>query len=132
MFTLQKQKEIKSIAGFGRTKHPLIFFVEKGKVVRITDGRKPPKIEELLEKTGEKARNIAEFGIGLNRKAKVTGRVLEDEKAFGTIHIALGNNIGFGGRVNVPLHIDCVIRKPTVYFDKKVFMKGGKIDSKLF
>ena len=76
---------------------------------------------------GKKARNIAEVGIGLNRKAKVTGIVLEDEKAYGTCHIALGNNIGFGGKVDVPLHIDCVIKKPTIFLDDKIIMKKGRL-----
>jgi leucyl aminopeptidase (aminopeptidase T) len=116
-----------SIAGFGKTIHPLIFIVKKGHAVKIMNGEKPPKVEELLDKVGKGARNIAEFGIGLNRKAKVTGIVLEDEKAYGTCHIALGNNIGFGGRIDVPLHIDCVIKKPTIYLNTRMIMKKGKL-----
>jgi leucyl aminopeptidase (aminopeptidase T) len=116
-----------SIAGFGKARHPLVFFVEKGFVKKIMDGKRPPKIEALLDKTGKLSRNIAEFGIGLNKKAKVTGIVLEDEKAYGTCHLALGNNIGFGGKVDVPLHIDCVIKKPTITLDGKVIMRKGKL-----
>jgi leucyl aminopeptidase (aminopeptidase T) len=116
-----------SIAGFGKINHPLVFFVEEGYVTKITDGKNPPKIEKLLNKLGKKARNIAEFGIGLNKKAKVTGIVLEDEKAYGTCHIALGNNIGFGGKTDVPLHIDCVIKKPSIYLDDKIVVKKGTI-----
>lgn len=116
-----------SIAGFGKLGHPVIFFVENGEVVKITDGKKPPQIEKVLDSTGKGSRNIAEFGIGLNKKAKVTGIVLEDEKAYGTCHIALGNNIGFGGKVDVPLHIDCVMRKPIIYFDGKMIIKKGKL-----
>jgi len=116
-----------SIAGFGKIGHPLIMFIEKGQLIKVTDGKKPPKIEKLLDQVGKGARNIAEFGIGLNRKAKLTGVVLEDEKVYGTCHIALGNNIGFGGKVDVPLHIDCVAKKPTIYLDKKIVMRKGKI-----
>jgi leucyl aminopeptidase (aminopeptidase T) len=116
-----------SVANFGKVSHPLIFFVENGFVKKITDGKKPQQIEKLLDSVGKNARNIAEFGIGLNKKAKVTGVVLEDEKVYGTCHIALGNNIGFGGKVDVPLHIDCVIRKPTIYLDGKIIMKKGKL-----
>ena len=116
-----------SIAGFGKLGHPVIFFVKEGVVVKITDGKKPPKIEKMLDSVGSRGRNVAEFGMGLNRKAKVTGVVLEDEKAYGTCHIAFGNNIGFGGKVDVPLHIDCVFNKPSVYFDGKIIMKKGKL-----
>lgn len=44
---------------------------------------------------------MAEFGIGTNYKAKLVGLILEDEKVFGTIHIAFGNNLSMGGRISV-------------------------------
>lgn len=116
-----------SIAGIGKIKHPVIFFVRDGMIEKITNGKKPLIIEDMMSRIGTKARNIAEFGIGLNNKARVTGIVLEDEKAIGTCHIALGNNIGFGGKVDVPFHVDCVIRKPSIWLDNKRIMKNGKL-----
>ncbi len=121
-----------SVAGFGKVKHPLIVFVENGMVKKITDGKTPPALEKTLDSVGKKGRNIAEFGIGVNRKAKVTGIVLEDEKAYGTCHIAFGNNIGFGGKVDVPLHIDCVIPLPTIFFDRNMVMRNGRLNPNLF
>ncbi len=53
--------------------------------------------------------------------------LLEDEKVMGTIHIALGNNVSMGGSVNVPLHLDGVVKKPTVWMDGKLLMKDGKL-----
>ena len=44
---------------------------------------------------------------------------------MGTIHIALGNNISMGGSVNVPIHLDGVVKKPTVWMDGKLLMKNG-------
>ncbi len=43
--------------------------------------------------------NIAEFAVGLNDKARVTGVVLEDEKAG--FHWAYGRSDHFGGKVGV-------------------------------
>jgi leucyl aminopeptidase (aminopeptidase T) len=63
----------------------------------------------------------------MNDKAKITGNMLEDEKVMGTCHIALGNNAGFGGKVNVELHIDGLIKKPTVSIDDKRVMNEGKL-----
>ena len=71
--------------------------------IEIKDGyaRKIPiaALARLIAPLGKKALNVAEFGIGLNPRARVTGNTLEDEKARGTAHIAFGNNSAFGGRV---------------------------------
>jgi leucyl aminopeptidase (aminopeptidase T) len=53
--------------------------------------------------------------------------VLEDEKAMGTIHIAFGDNSGFGGRIKVPSHQDGIIKNPDVWLDGKQLMKNGKL-----
>lgn len=113
-----------SFAGIGKLKSPLKFYVERGYMVKI-EGYKAKYLEKLLDSVGKEARNIAEFGIGTNEKAKITGNILEDEKVIGTCHIALGNNIGFGGKVNVHLHLDGIINYPTILVDNtKILDKG--------
>jgi leucyl aminopeptidase (aminopeptidase T) len=101
--------------------------VEKGFATKITGGNPAKKLREMLDKVGKGARNIAEFGIGTNDSACLSGVLLEDEKVMGTIHIAVGNNITMGGTFNVPIHLDGVIRKPTVYLDGKLLMENGKL-----
>jgi len=32
-----------------------------------------------------------------------------------------------GGKINVPIHLDGVIKRPTVYLDDKVMMDRGKL-----
>jgi len=109
-----------SIAGIGKTK--AILKINKG--LSYSNNK---KLESMIKKVSKKARNIAELGIGLNKKAKITGIVLEDEKVYGTCHVALGNNIGFGGKTDVPFHVDCIIKKPTIYLDNKKIMNKGKL-----
>ena len=101
--------------------------VEKGFATKITGGRQARQLREMLDKVGKGACNIAEFGIGTNDSARLSGIILEDEKVMGTIHIALGNNISMGGSFNVPIHLDGVVKKPTVYLDKKLLMDKGKL-----
>lgn len=101
--------------------------VEKGFATKISGGPKAKKLITILDKYGKKARSIAEFGVGTNDKARLSGNLLEDEKVMGTVHIALGNNITMGGSVSVPIHLDGVIKKPTVLFDGKLIMKSGKL-----
>ncbi len=71
------------------------------------------------------ARNIAEFGIGINKRAKNPLNVLEAEKILGTCHIAFGDNSGFGGNVSVPFHEDYVVFSPTIKIDEMVILEGG-------
>ncbi|MFP3415789.1 aminopeptidase, partial [Bacillus sp. SIMBA_074] len=83
--------------------------------------------DRLLQTLGEKdGRMLAEFGIGTNHKARIIGIVLEDEKAFGTIHVAFGSNITFGGTIEAGVHIDLIVNKPDVFIDDvKVLEKGS-------
>lgn len=117
-----------SMAGIGIVdKTPITIKVEKGLATEITGGPKAKKLIKMLEPFGNKGRNIAELGIGTNDKAKLSGLLLEDEKVLGTAHIALGDNKSMGGKINVPIHLDGVIKKPTVTFDGKLIMKNGKL-----
>ena len=79
-------------------------------------------MKKLSRKLGRDIFNVAEFGIGLNPKAKVTGNVLEDEKARDTAHIAFGNNKSFGGIVSCQCHLDFVFFNPSILLD------GARID----
>lgn len=120
-----------SMAGLGLVNNAgLKIEVRKGFATKITGGIKAKKLNKMLDAVSKKARNIAEFGIGTNGNAKLSGNILEDEKVMGTVHIALGNNVSMGGSVNVPIHLDGVMKKPTVYLDDKLIMKDGKLLAK--
>ncbi len=117
-----------SMAGLGLVKNAgLRIEVKNGYATKITGGAMAKKLSRMLDAVGKNARNIAEFGIGTNDSAKLSGVILEDEKVMGTVHIALGNNVSMGGSVNVPIHLDGVMKKPTVYLDDKLLMKDGKL-----
>lgn len=73
----------------------------------VTDIRGDEPHREWLERRfaeNGKNRNIAELGIGTNDRATRPDNILEAEKILGTIHIALGDNSGFGGTVQTPFH----------------------------
>ena len=84
-----------------------------------------PSLEKIFSQF-PKARNIGEIGIGTNPKSQLVQNVLEYEKMFGTVHVALGNNMSYGGRVDVPFHEDGLILKPTLVADGKTIIKDGK------
>jgi leucyl aminopeptidase (aminopeptidase T) len=101
--------------------------VAKGFATKITGGSAAKKLTAMLDKVGKGARNVAEFGIGTNDSAKLSGILLEDEKVMGTVHLAVGNNITMGGTFNVPIHLDGIIKKPSVWMDGKLLMENGKL-----
>jgi leucyl aminopeptidase (aminopeptidase T) len=115
-----------SMAAIGLIGEPITIKVENGLAVQISGGKEAQKLNQLMEKHGAKARNIAELGIGLNPEAMLTGVVIEDEKVEGTIHIALGDNSTFGGTVEVDSHLDGVIKNPTVTVDGEIIIARGK------
>jgi aminopeptidase len=116
-----------SMAGVGLLEEPIVIDVRNGYAEEVTGGKQAEQLVQLFEKSGRDARAVAEFGIGTNYKAQLTGMILEDEKVFGTIHIAFGNNITMGGRISVNSHMDGLVTEPDVYFDDELVMKKGKM-----
>ncbi|NJD52764.1 MAG: hypothetical protein FIB07_07840 [Candidatus Methanoperedens sp.] len=110
-----------SMSSFGLLDSPLEFTVENRYVTGIR-GKYALKLKSILDKVGKKARNIAEFGIGINPEAKLIGNVLEDEKVAGTVHIALGDNSAFGGDVIAGIHLDGIIKEPELFVEGKKFI----------
>lgn len=116
-----------SMASIGMIKTPITVKVVDGYAEEITGGEEAEHLITILDKSGRDARAVAEFGMGTNYKAKLTGQILEDEKVFGTIHIAFGNNLTMGGTIAVNSHLDGLVKEPDVYFDEKLIMKKGKL-----
>ena len=111
-----------SIAGIGLVDQNATLRIEQGKVTEIRGGSAARQFEVLLDHTTK--RQVAEFGIGTNDKAQITGTTIEDEKALGTCHIAFGNNRFFGGTNAVDFHVDCVMTAPTIIVDERTIMEG--------
>ncbi len=111
----------------GKIINPIEVYIKEGKIIGIIGKHEAQIFKNILEDYGESSKIIAELGIGVNKKAKIIGNITVDEKALGTIHIAFGNSAGIGGINYVPIHLDCVIKSPTIYIDDKLFMDKGKI-----
>ncbi|MEF8807750.1 aminopeptidase [Natronomonas sp.] len=94
------------------------FEVEDGYITEISDDAIRADVEEAAEQVGRNAYNMAELGIGTNiGVTDLIGSTLLDEKAGGTVHIALGDDAGIGGDNDAPIHMDGILREPTVYVD---------------
>jgi leucyl aminopeptidase (aminopeptidase T) len=90
-----------SIGDLGLVRAPLAIHVKDGRVagLKSADSELVSQVNELIS-IDDEASLAGEFGIGLNPKARLTGRLLEDEKAYGTIHIAFGGNLDMPGGCN--------------------------------
>ncbi|MGA9138752.1 MAG: aminopeptidase [Methanocella sp.] len=105
-----------SIGDLGLVQEPMAISVENGKAARVSskDSSLAREVIKLLSEDDD-ASLAGEFGIGLNPKARVTGLMIEDEKACGTAHIAFGQNTDMpGGRNNSITHRDFLIRSPSI------------------
>ena len=114
------------MAGIGLVDAPVELVVEGGHLTSARGGQ-GMAFMELLTEHGDDATTIAELGVGTNEKAKVTGEILEDEKILGTVHIAFGASAGIGGNVQVPVHLDCVVMKPTLELDGEAIVRDGEL-----
>jgi leucyl aminopeptidase (aminopeptidase T) len=115
-----------SLAGIGLTEEPVELVIEGGNLTSARGGQ-GMALMELLTMHGEDGTNIAELGIGTNEKAILTGEILEDEKILGSCHVAFGASAGIGGTVQVPVHLDCIIMKPTIELDGEAIVRDGEL-----
>lgn len=116
---------------------PILVNFSDGYVTDISGGNEAGLLEDTLRQGDELARatgnkgaerdnsNLGEFGIGTNEHARITGYVLEDEKALKTAHFAIGDNYDFDA--NGILHQDGLVMRPTVWVDGRMIMKDGDI-----
>lgn len=109
-----------------KLKKPIKIKVKNNYAYEITGGKEAKQLLKMIKPLGKSAFNIAELGIGTNPKARITGLILEDEKVVGTCHVALGNSSALGGKVYAKCHLDGIMTKPTIYFDKNCIMRNGR------
>lgn len=141
---------IASDKGIILIEEPIFCDVDCNMVTNITGGEEAKKLRETISRAKEttenfvkegkipkedldhyrsNTNNLGELGIGLNRKAGIIGNMLEDEKVYGTCHIAIGANYDNDARALI--HLDGLINNPTIEVhleDKKVLMmKDGEL-----
>lgn len=116
-----------SMDNVGQLDEPIQLDIEDGFVSDVSGGSQAKELEELVENSDENAGNLAEFAIGTNPKAKLIGNLAEDKKRSGTVHFAIGDNESLGGSLKSEIHLDGVIRSPTVELDGEVYVEDGRL-----
>lgn len=106
----------------GDIKKPVRLQINNSSIVRMP---KYAKIERFIGTATSCAFKLSQFGMGLNPRAKVIGNILQDEKAWGTIHIGFGENYSFGGKIKCSTHFEGVIKEPTLEVDGHLIIEKG-------
>jgi leucyl aminopeptidase (aminopeptidase T) len=115
------------IAHLGRLDSPITMQVSHGRVTEVQgDCRQADELRHIIE-TIPNAANIAEIGIGLNAACRRNGDFEEEKKGRGNVHVALGDNVFYGGDVHSPVHMDMVLYRPTVRLDERVVVEKGVV-----
>jgi len=113
---------------------PVTLTIENGLVVDVTGGTSAAAIRQefgeaagrLKVKDRENVWTVAEFGIGMNPQARLSGNVLEDEKRLGTCYFSVGDNTALGGTSSVGIHIPGVLKEPSLWFDDTHVLDKGQ------
>jgi len=117
-----------SLSILGLVASPIAIRFAHGRAEAFDGGAQAKSLEEILKDVGhENAFMLSEVGVGLNPRARVVGRIIEDEGTYGTCHIALGSNIHFGGKLSAPLHLDMVMWNPDIVVDGRPLLRGGRL-----
>lgn len=117
-----------SIAGIGLLKEKVTIYFKDGQACKIEGGAEAVTLDKMLKDAKDPTiYSIAELGIGMNPNAIASGRMLDDEGFYGSVHVALGSNKDFGGINRSAGHIDNIMYAPTLDLDGKVVLKDGVI-----
>jgi Thermophilic metalloprotease (M29) len=114
----------------------VVLWFEKGRLIRWV-GSSPGGAGELFfSRQAEIAKQrsdsnwlvFCELGVGLNPAiSRLTGNSLFDEKAAGTLHVAIGDNTTFGHSIKAQIHADMVCQNPTLTIDDRCIIAGGEL-----
>src|SRR4029077_19121679 len=110
----------------GALEAPVTITIRDGRAITIEGGPSATRLRAILAEVRD-ADNIGEIGIGLNPAARVGDEITEAKKAFGTVHIALGDSANeYGGLVECEVHLDGLVMAPTIEFDGVAVVVGGR------
>jgi aminopeptidase len=118
-----------STQSLGQLTEPICLEVVDSRIVGVAGGRQADQLRAELEAAGDENAYYcpAEIAIGINEAAQETGLLREDKKLLGSCHIAYGANSDIGGKVSSLVHVDGLIRKPTIEIDGEAIVVDGVI-----
>ncbi len=116
-----------SMDNLGLLDGPIELTLRDGRVSAITGGRSASELRALLAASDDNATNLAEFAVGTNPNARLTGNLATDKKVRGSAHVALGDSLSLGGAVVSDVHLDGMLLNPTVLVDGAPVVVAGEL-----
>ncbi|MDB4582199.1 aminopeptidase [Draconibacterium sp.] len=119
---------IDACAYWGPPTTPIELVIKNGRVINLDEMDADDKHQKFIVKDLNKDINsniLAELGIGTNLGAKWNMDLMESEQARGTCHFGFGLNTDFGGQNSSVIHVDYVIKNPTIIVDDNIICDKG-------
>lgn len=112
----------------GLVEEPFEVHFEKGRIVKISEGKDANKLKSLLETLEKEAMIFAELGVNSNhRMAKRLTGTRTDNAIAGHVHLGLGRNDHIGGKTKGKAHLDVLVTRATLLLDGNPILEGGNI-----
>lgn len=113
----------------GLVEEPFEIHFEKGRIVKISEGKDARRLENLLDTFGEEARTFAELGINSNpRLPKKLKGTRADNAIAGHVHLGLGRNDHIGGNSRGESHLDVLVTWATLILDGNTILEDGRLN----
>ncbi len=116
------------IQGLRQPTSPIKLTIKNSRVISL-EGEDTALVNELnsMLKDIKDMDYLAEIAIGINRDCLRNGNFVEEKKAYGNLHIALGDNIYFGGDIQSNIHMDMVLTGASIAIDDVDFVRDGDV-----
>ncbi len=79
-----------ALEGVGPVREPLKLFFREGRLYRIEGGEPAQKFRKRFAAEGIPKKDLSYVGVGTNHRARFGRNFIEDERAFGTVHLRIG------------------------------------------
>ncbi|MFQ5821581.1 MAG: aminopeptidase [Candidatus Heimdallarchaeota archaeon] len=113
----------------GLLKTPIDLTIERGVVTGIQGGSEAKIFENWVKNFDDpNMYKLAHYSYGFNPGARLTGKILEDERVLGSIEMGIGSQRPrFEGTVGpAKAHTDGIVLNPTIELDGVVIEEKGK------
>ncbi len=106
---------------------PILLHIRSGAIIQIKGGKEAEQLRKDIRKLGKNGRHISEIGVGTNNKVVFGYSMQEDEKMYGTAHLALGQNHATKVHGKIIPAIKGIMMKPTIAIDGRLIVEEGNI-----